>query len=62
MNEQVLRDKHGTLLGKIKEVSGQLELRNSHGILLGKYNPKTDQTRDRHGVLVGKGNLLTMLL
>ncbi|MEQ8156137.1 MAG: hypothetical protein ABRQ25_14825 [Clostridiaceae bacterium] len=62
MHEQVLRDKNGILLGKIKEVSGQLELRNRHGILMGKYNPNTDQTRDRHGALVGTGNLLTMLL
>lgn len=62
MADQVFRDKHGILLGKVKEVGGYIELRDKHGILLGRYNPKTNQTRDKHGALIGKGNLLGMLL
>ncbi|MGD0275085.1 MAG: hypothetical protein ABSB79_03350 [Syntrophales bacterium] len=60
--EQVLRDKHGRLMGKIKEVSGKLEISDQHGKLLGKYDPKSDQTRDHSGRLIGKGNLLSSLL
>ncbi|MBI5358962.1 MAG: hypothetical protein HZA48_00085 [Planctomycetes bacterium] len=63
MSDQELKDNHGKLLGKIKELSGgKLEIRDSRGNLLGRYDPKNNETRDSHGSLVGKGNLLTALL
>ena len=62
MKDQELRDSHGKLLGKIKEVSGKFEIRDDHGKLKGKYDPKSNETRDDHGKLVGKGNLLSSLL
>lgn len=62
MGEQILRDRSGRLLGKIKDVSGKLELRDASGRLKGKYDPRTNETRDPSGRLVGKGNLLAALL
>lgn len=62
MAEQVLRDKSGKLLGRIKEAGGNLELRDAKGILVGRYYPKHNTTRDKAGKLIGRGNLLTMLL
>jgi hypothetical protein len=63
MSEQQLRDRRGTLLGKIKTLStGKLEIRDAHGVLRGTYDPKRDETRDARGKLVGKGNLLATLL
>ena len=62
MKDQELRDKSGKLLGKIKEVSGKLEIRDAAGVLKGKYDPKTNETRDKGSRLVGKGNMLTTLL
>lgn len=61
--EQVLRDRHGKLLGKIKEVNADvIEIRDAQGRLRGKFNKKTNETRDSTGRLVGHGNLLTSLL
>lgn len=62
MYTEELKDKHGRLLGKIKEINGIYELIDAHGIILGKYNPKLNSTRDAHGRTVGKGNLLASLL
>jgi hypothetical protein len=62
MKTQELRDRNNRLLGKIKEVSGKLEIRDPNNKLKGKYDPKTDQTRDANNRLIGKGNLLTTLL
>jgi hypothetical protein len=60
---QVLRNKQGRILAKIKErPGGQLELRDKNNRLLGRYNVKTDTTRDKRGRLVGTGNLLPMLI
>ncbi len=62
MANQELRDKSSKLLGKIKTVSGKLELRDATNKLKGKYDPKANQTIDDRNRLVGKGNLLTTLL
>jgi len=63
MGDHELRDRHGRLLGKIKEqYNGKLEGRDAHGRFKGTYDPNTDQTRDEHGRLVGKGNMLSVLI
>ncbi|MBT5340040.1 MAG: hypothetical protein HN647_00015 [Candidatus Marinimicrobia bacterium] len=63
MADQVLRDKHNKLLGKIKTLSnGKMEFRDAHNKKKGVYDPKTNQTRDERNRLVGKGNLLGTLL
>jgi len=62
MSTEILRDRSGHLLGRIKEVNGEYELRDVNGKLLGWYNPKTNATRDRNGRLIGRGNLLVSLL
>lgn len=60
---QELRDRHGTLLGKITIRSdGKYEGRDSHGSLKGTYDPKSNQTRDKNGALVGNGNMLSNLV
>jgi len=63
MADRELRDKHNSLLGKIKTLpNGKLELRDSHNALRGTYDPKTNQTRDSHNALLGTGDLLVTLL
>ena len=63
MSDQELRDKNGSLLGKIHtQSSGKLELRDKNGTLKGTYDPKQNETRDKNGILVAKGNMLTTLL
>ena len=62
MADQVLRDRKGKLLGRIRTVGSRLEIRDHKGMLKGRYDPKNNQTRDSKGKLVGKGNLLTSLL
>lgn len=63
MSEQLLKDRNGSLIGKIKILSsGKHELRDKNGGLKGFYDPKSNETRDAHGSLVAKGNLLTTLL
>lgn len=62
MADQELRDKHGALIGKIREMSGMLHIYDSHGTPKGKYDPKTNKTYDHTGALVGTGNLLVRLV
>jgi hypothetical protein len=63
MADQELRDRHGKLLGKIKQRGdGKLELRDSNGKLMSVYDPKSNETRNAHGSLIGKGNLLASQL
>lgn len=62
MSNGELKDPHGRLLGRIRQVGQVLELRDAHGHLLGRYDPRSDTTRDPHGRVIGRGNLLTSLL
>jgi len=63
MADQVLKDRTGKLIGRIKTRNdGKMEIFDRTGKLKGSYYPKTNQTKDRNGKLVGKGNLLTTLL
>lgn len=63
MSRNILKDKHGRVIGEITVKSdGTMELRDRHGRYLGKYDPKRNETKDKLGRLVGKGNLLIMLL
>lgn len=60
--DQVLRDRSGKLLGKIKDKGNILELRGANGRLLGRYYVKENKTRDDNGRLIGSGNLLSSLI
>jgi len=63
MSDQELRDKNGSLLGKIKTLSsGKQELRDKNNSLKGTYDPRSNETRDKNNSLVAKGNMLTTLL
>lgn len=63
MGEQVLRDRLGHTLGRIRKLpDGRYELRDRLGATLGYYDEKRDQTRDRLGNLLGYGNLLGTLV
>ncbi|OFY63262.1 MAG: hypothetical protein A3H98_07975 [Bacteroidetes bacterium RIFCSPLOWO2_02_FULL_36_8] len=64
MTEQILKDRHGKIIGRIKDDISRrnLEILNVYGKRLGTYNPRTNETRDFRGKIIGKGNLLTMLL
>lgn len=59
---EVLRDRNGSMIGKI-EHNGQIQiLRDRNGSKLGSYDPRDNATRDRNGSKIGSGNLLTTLL
>lgn len=59
MHEQVLKDKAGRIIGKIRKITGgKLEISDAAGRLKGYYDPKTNETKDSSGRLVGRGNLL----
>ena len=61
--DQVLKDKNGFTIGKIKQRSdGVQELKDKQGFKLGTYDPKQDVTKDKRGIRIGKGNLLATLL
>ncbi|BDG08582.1 hypothetical protein [Anaeromyxobacter paludicola] len=61
--EQVLRDRTGRMLGKVKQVgNGKFEGRDASGRLRGTYDPKDDKTRDHTGRIVGSGNQLPTLI
>jgi hypothetical protein len=63
MGEQLLRDKGGKVLGRIRKLEeGRYELRDPQGNPLGVYDQKRDRTLDRLGNVVGYGNLLPTLL
>ena len=63
MSTQDLRDRNGSLIGKVVTKSdGKQEIYDRFGSIHGKYDPKTNKTYDRRGSLVGTGNLLTTLL
>jgi len=63
MNEQIIRDAQGHLLGKIIPASGgRLAIQDKGATILGYYDPQTDRTTRANGMFVGTGNLLTTLL
>jgi hypothetical protein len=63
MTEQVVRDRSGKELGKIRQLlSGKFAAYDRHERELGTYDPRTDKTYDRLGVDIGRGNQLHWLL
>jgi len=63
MGEQVVRDRLGKTLARIRKLpDGRFELRDRLGKTLGYYDEKRDQTRDGLGNLLGYGNLLGTLI
>jgi len=63
MGDQILKDRRGKRIGKIKTKSnGDMEIYDRRNKRLGKYDSSSDKTKDRRGKTIGKGNLLTTLL
>ncbi|MBZ0090478.1 MAG: hypothetical protein K8H90_08885 [Thermoanaerobaculia bacterium] len=63
MGEQVVRDKSGNVLGRIRKLGdGRYELRDRLGNVLGFYDEKRDRTLDKNGNVLGYGNLLGSLI
>ena len=63
MGEQVVRDKSGNVLGRIRKLGdGRYELRDRLGNVLGSYDEKRDRTLDKNGNVLGYGNLLGALI
>lgn len=58
--DQILRDAHNHIIGKIEDRGSYQAIRDEHNHLLGKYDGK--KTYDEHNYLVGEGNLLVRLL
>ena len=62
MSGEELRDKNGSLLGRVVMEGGRQVLRDRNGTRLGDYNPADNVTRDRNGSRIGTGNVLMTLL
>ena len=61
--QQILRDKHGKLIGYLRTTGTRTRLVNKHGKLMGFYDSKTNNTLDASGNLYAKGcNVLVALL
>ncbi|RYD81571.1 MAG: hypothetical protein EOP84_10780 [Verrucomicrobiaceae bacterium] len=62
MADQVIKDRLGRELGRIKDRNGELVAVDRLGRELGKYKPKTNTTHDRLGRELNKGNTLSALI
>jgi hypothetical protein len=63
MADQVIKDRVGRELGRIKESgSGKLKAYDRVGRELGSYDPGRDRTYDRVGREIGGGNQLSALI
>lgn len=63
MGEQVLKDKAGNVIGRIRKLPDErFELRDRLGNVLGTYDQKRDRTLDKNGNVFGYGNLLGSLV
>ena len=60
--EEVLKDKYGMILGRIRDNGRELVLYDKYGMILGKYEKDTNKTKDKYGLIVGTGNLLVAFL
>ncbi|MCH3966766.1 MAG: hypothetical protein LKE52_04010 [Bacilli bacterium] len=58
--DQVLKDSHGHIIGKIKSEGNRDVIYDEHGHRLGYFDGR--YTYDEHGHRVGTGNLLTTFL
>jgi hypothetical protein len=59
---EVLRNRNGSIIGKIEHYGQTQILRDRNGSKLGTYDARENATRDRNGSKVGSGNLLLTLL
>ena len=60
--EQVLKDNHGHVIGRMSEQGSEIVMKDEHGHVVGRYKKNDNATYDEHGHRVGSGNLLSMLL
>ena len=63
MDEQVIRDWRGKIIGFIQTYSnGDAKVLDFYRRVLGTYSKTLDVTKDFYGRIVAKGNQLSMLL
>ena len=63
MNEQVIRDFYGRIIGKIEtDASGNKTVKDFYGRILGFYKKSTNVTTDFYGRIVAQGDATGMLL
>jgi YD repeat-containing protein len=63
MQDQVLRDRNGRMIGTIRAgINGRLTASNKDGRLVGSFDPSTNTTSNASGRVVGQGNLLSALV
>ncbi len=63
MADQIVKDKTGQELGRIRELEfGKLEAYDRLGTALATYDPAKDKTYDRLGLEIGVGNQLTWVI
>ena len=63
MQETIIRDFQGRIIGKIIEFpNGDKEVRDFYGVILGKYDKFTNTTRDFYGRVIAQGDCCGMLL
>ena len=62
MNEQVIRDFYGKIIGYIEvKPNGDKIVRNFYRKVLGRYDKASDTTRDFYGKIIARGDSTGML-
>lgn len=63
MNEEIIRDFYGRIIGYIQtQPNGDKIVRDFYRRILGRYNKATNTTRDFYGRIVTRGDQSSMLL
>ena len=62
MNEKLIRQPNGRIIGRIRDLPDRIEARTSGGVLLGWYCKVSDRTRYSNSELYSLGNAVQMLL
>lgn len=62
MSMEILRDRSGSVIGRIIKMGNQFVLYTPGGERLGHYDPNMNATYDARSNRIGQGNLLALLL
>jgi hypothetical protein len=62
MNERMIRQPNGRIIGRIRDTGDRIEARTAGGVLIGWYCKNSDWTRYADGRLYCLGNGVQMLI
>ena len=59
---EILKDRMGTMLGKILDKGSTKEVRDRNGSLLARYDKKSNKTQSKFGAMLNYGDTLTSFI